>query len=114
MTQVVGMAEAKSKLAEIVGKVKYGKQTIILQRRGQPMAILISIEEYERLRSAAHIQTDEASPLPPRLLKRQRALVARAQRLREQRGDPVDRLASLLADLPPDEDDFWMEVEEAR
>jgi len=29
-------------------------------------------------------------------------------------GPPEDRLAELLADLPPDSDDFWLEIEEAR
>ncbi len=86
MTRVVGMAEAKGKLTEIVGKVKYGKQTIFLQRRGQPMAVLIRMEAYERLRSAAQTQADDAPPLAPHLLKQQRALVERARRLREQRG----------------------------
>ena len=96
----IDMAAARRKLAQLTGKVKYGKQILILQRRGRP--------------TAAKAQSRDASPLSARLLKRQRALVTRAQRLREQKGDPVDRLATLLADLPPDEDDFWMEVEEVR
>ena len=56
MERIVGMAEAKSKLAELVGQVKYGGDHFVLERRGQPMAILISVEEYARL----HIQS-----LPP-------------------------------------------------
>jgi len=42
LEHVVAMAEAKSKLAELVGQVRYGGNRYILERRGQPMAMLIS------------------------------------------------------------------------
>ena len=48
MDQVVGMVQAKSNLAELVGQVKYGGKRFVLERRGRPMAMLISIEEYEQ------------------------------------------------------------------
>ena len=44
MEYTVGMAEAKSKLAELVGQVKYGGNRYILERRGQPMAVLIGAQ----------------------------------------------------------------------
>jgi len=113
MKQTIGMTIAKSKLAELVGQVKYGKQTFILQRRGRPMAVLISIDEYERLQAAARPHADSSSPLPPNLLHRQRILVERAQHLRERLGPPEERLAELFAHLPPQDDDFWLEVQEA-
>jgi antitoxin (DNA-binding transcriptional repressor) of toxin-antitoxin stability system len=40
MDAAVGMVQAKSKLAELVGQVRYGGKRYILERRGQPMAIL--------------------------------------------------------------------------
>jgi prevent-host-death family protein len=113
MKQTIGMTVAKSKLAELVGQVKYGNHIFILQRRGRPMAVLIGVDEYERLQAAAHPQADSSSPLPPKLLNRQRTLVARAQHLRERLGPPEERLAELFADLPPEDDDFWLEVQEA-
>lgn len=114
MEQAVGMAEAKSRLAELVGEVKYGKKTFILQRRGQPMAVLINVDEFERLLSSAtRSALDARSPLPPELQRRQRVLVNRAQRLRERLGAPEERLAELFADLPPEGDEFWLEMEEA-
>lgn len=113
MGQIVGMAEAKSRLAELVGQVKYGGDTYILQRRGQPMAVLVGVDEFERLQ-AASLQPGAGtdSPLPPALLRRQQALVAQAQRLRARLGQPAERLAAIFADLPPADDDFWPEVEE--
>jgi prevent-host-death family protein len=66
MTQTVSMAEAKSKLSEIVGQVKYGGKEYILERRGQPMAVLISIETYEQLHEQA-AETAVPTSLPPEL-----------------------------------------------
>ncbi len=114
MHRTVGMTEAKSKLAELVGQAKYGGRTFILQRRGQPMAVLIGIDEFERLQtSAARPGGGAQSPLPPELQPRQQTLVARAQRLRERLGPPEERLAELFAGLPPEDDDFWLELQEA-
>ena len=42
-------AEARKKLAEIVNKVAYGKEPVILTRRGEEIAALISMEELELL-----------------------------------------------------------------
>jgi prevent-host-death family protein len=113
MERTVGMAEAKSRLAELVGQVKYGGETFILQRRGEPMAVLVSVAEFERLQAAAaHSGAESQSSLPPQLLHRQQALVAQARRLRERLGQPSERLADFFADLPPADDAFWLEIEE--
>ncbi len=45
MDRVVGMVEAKSKLAELVGQVNYAGARFTLERRGRPVAMLISIDE---------------------------------------------------------------------
>lgn len=111
--QTIGMMEAKSRLAELVGRVAYGGQRYVLERRGRPMAMLISIEEYEQLRAHAEAaKAPESSPLPPELRRRQEALVARAIQLRKEIGLPEDRLGELFADLPPEDDDFWVEIQE--
>jgi len=108
MHQVVGMVEAKSRLAELVGQVKYGGKRFVLERRGRPMAMLVSVEEYEQLQAQARAASSASpSPLPPELRRRQEILLARARRLRERLGPPEDRLAELFADLPPESDDFW-------
>lgn len=51
--------------------------------------------------------------LPPKLRRRQEALLAQARRLRARFGPPEQRLAELLAELPPTADEFWVEVLEA-
>ena len=49
MHDTVSTAEARKRLAEIVNKVAYGKQPVILTRRGENIAALISMEELELL-----------------------------------------------------------------
>lgn len=107
MDRYVSMVEAKSKLAELVGQVKYGGQRYILRRRGEPMAVLIGFEEYRRLQVKS-----PTLALPAALRQRQEALVTRARRLEQRLGDPVEGLAMLFADLPPDDDVFWAEIQE--
>jgi prevent-host-death family protein len=49
MHTTVTTAEARKKLAEIVNKVAYGKEPVVLTRRGEEIAALISMEELELL-----------------------------------------------------------------
>ena len=49
MHNTISTAEARKKLAEIVNRVAYGKEPIILTRRGEKIAALISMEELELL-----------------------------------------------------------------
>jgi prevent-host-death family protein len=113
MDRPIGIAEAKSKLADLVGQVAYGGERFVLERRGRPMAILIGVEEYERLKELAGAAAPSIpSPLSPELRRRQETLVARARRLEAQLGDPVNRLAKLLSTLPPDGDRFWVDIHE--
>ena len=49
MHNTVSTAEARKRLAEIVNKVAYGKEPIVLTRRGEEIAALISMEELELL-----------------------------------------------------------------
>lgn len=113
MKRTVGVSEAKSRLAELIGEAKHGGTTFILRKRNQPMAVLIGVDEFERMRASAE-QSDKISQtsLSPELLRRQQALVARSRALRQRLGRPEERLSKIFADLPPDGDNFWSELEE--
>ena len=50
MTTTISTAEARKNFADIVNKVAYGKESIILTRRGHEVAALVSIDELELLR----------------------------------------------------------------
>ncbi len=49
MPNTVTTAEARKNLAEIINKVAYGNEPIVLTRRGAEIAALISMEELELL-----------------------------------------------------------------
>ena len=75
------------------------------------MAVLIGVDEFQRLQTqAGRADRPVRSPLPPELVHRQKELVARARRLEEHFGDPIDGLAELFSRLPPGGDDFWVET----
>ena len=50
MTTTISTAEARKNFADIVNKVAYGKETIVLTRRGHEIAALVSIDELGLLR----------------------------------------------------------------
>ncbi len=61
MTTTITTAEARKNFADIVNKVAYGKEPIVLTRRGQEVAALVSIDELELLQQIEdHIDIKDA------------------------------------------------------
>ncbi len=48
MTRRVSIAGARATLSDVTGSVFYTGEPVILERRGKPVAVLISPVEYER------------------------------------------------------------------
>ena len=49
MDITINAVEAKNKFSEVLGRAAYGKERFIVQRKGKPMAAVISIEDLKRL-----------------------------------------------------------------
>lgn len=47
-TKTLGAREARAQFADLIGRVYYGGETIIVERSGKPMAAVIPIDMYER------------------------------------------------------------------
>jgi prevent-host-death family protein len=47
------ISEARDHLSELVGRARYGGAETILTHYGSPAAVVISFEEYQRLKHAA-------------------------------------------------------------
>ena len=61
MTITISTADARKNFADIVNKVAYGKEPIVLTRRGQEVAALVSIDELELLQQIEdHIDIEDA------------------------------------------------------
>ena len=61
MPTTISTADARKHFADIVNKVAYGKEPIVLTRRGQEIAALVSMDELELLRLIEdHIDIEDA------------------------------------------------------
>jgi prevent-host-death family protein len=49
MTSVLGVAEAKKRLSELMSRVVYRGERFLIRRRGRPMAALVSADDLARL-----------------------------------------------------------------
>ena len=49
MTKKVSAAQAKAQLSALVAEVAHGGEHVVIERRGNPLAALVSIEELTRL-----------------------------------------------------------------
>ncbi|MFO7662977.1 MAG: type II toxin-antitoxin system Phd/YefM family antitoxin [Chloroflexota bacterium] len=45
----IGAREARAQFADLIGRVHYGGETIIVARSGKPMAAVIPVELYEKM-----------------------------------------------------------------
>jgi prevent-host-death family protein len=48
----IGIARAKARLSELVNRVAFGNEYIILESRGKPKAALVSLEDLKYVQSA--------------------------------------------------------------
>jgi antitoxin Phd len=61
MTTTISTAEARKNFADLVNKVAYGREPIVLTRRGQGIAALVSMGELELLqRIEDHMDIEDA------------------------------------------------------
>lgn len=59
------ITEVREHISEVIGRVRYGREEVILTHYGSPAAVVISFEEYQRLRKASE-ETPEYR-LPPEI-----------------------------------------------
>ncbi|MBA3877085.1 MAG: hypothetical protein C0498_09150 [Anaerolinea sp.] len=48
----VSTAQAKATLSELIGAVAFGHERVVIERRGRPVAVLLSVGEAEQLEDA--------------------------------------------------------------
>jgi len=65
MAERISAAQAKAQLSALMAAVAYGGKHFIIERRGKPLAALVSVEDLERLEQgqAASAQPDWALAL---------------------------------------------------
>ena len=82
----VNIAEARKQFSELVARVAYTGERVIIERRGKPMVAMISIEDLKRLEELAEAKA---------AIRQQRlAALARAAALRQE----LEKNGILLSD----------------
>jgi prevent-host-death family protein len=89
MSETINLAEARRKLPELADRANAG-QTYVVSRRGREVAVLIGVEEYQRLKEMEYQQRQQdfdALLAPPDLesLSEEDALRLAVQAVREKR-----------------------------
>jgi prevent-host-death family protein len=82
MSTQVSIDQVKRDISELVNRVTYAGERIILASRSKPKAALVSIEDYERLLNSESRATDVK-----RWLAQTRVL---SNKIEKRRGGPVD------------------------
>jgi prevent-host-death family protein len=91
MTIQISIGQVKRDISELVNRVAYQGERIVLTSRGRPKAVLVSLEDYEKLQ-----QGDASQPARAAWLVNARAL---AEQIRQRRSDqPIDVQALLDED----------------
>jgi prevent-host-death family protein len=49
MKRTLSVVEVRRKFSEIIGRVAYAHERIIVERRGRPMVVIINLDDFERL-----------------------------------------------------------------
>jgi prevent-host-death family protein len=95
----VNVAEARKQFSELVARVAYTGERVIIERRGKPMMALVSMEDLHRLEQLSNEHE---------LIRQQRlAGLARARVFREelrQRGAPVSDVVEEIYRLREERD----------
>jgi prevent-host-death family protein len=92
MNQQVSIGQVKRDISELVNRVAFGKEHIVLTSRGRPKAVIISVEDYARFEQMMNQAT----------LAQFYVLTAQVNRIAQQ----------IQADQPTiDFNAFWQEIE---
>ena len=89
MSEQVSIGQIKRDISELVNRVTYAGERIILTSRGKPKAALVSMQDYERL-----LKSEDRTADIQKWLAETRALSARIEK---RRGKAVDVEAILEA-----------------
>ena len=53
MAKRLSVKDARAKFSDVLGTVFYGKEPVIVERKGRPMAVIISPEQWEQYQRRA-------------------------------------------------------------
>lgn len=84
----ISIGQVKRDISELVNRVAYQGERVVLTSRGRPKAVLVSLEDYQKLR-----QVEQGRPARSAWLAEAQAL---AERIRARRGNQEMDVDALL------------------
>lgn len=94
--EVLGVAEAREQFSDLMAKVAYSGQRVLVERRGKPMMAWISIDDLHRLET---LERQDDSRKTVRLEALAQATAARRRIRLERSGELLPASADILATL---------------
>jgi prevent-host-death family protein len=89
----IGIGQVKRDISELVNRVAFGGERVVLTSRGKPKAVLVSLEDYERIQKA-----DRQSRLTQWHTLQEELAQLHTQIIARRGGEPIDVAAVLQAD----------------
>ena len=43
------VSETRNRLADLIGRVQYGGERVVIEKRGKPVAVLVNVEDWEAI-----------------------------------------------------------------
>lgn len=59
MAKTVPFSEARARLSELLDEVRGSQEHVVITRNGRPVALLMSLDEYESLEETIEVLSDE-------------------------------------------------------
>jgi len=68
MPKTIALQVLRRRLSQVMGEVTYGRETYIIESYGRPAAVLLSVDEYQRLQTLAlELEVQPTRIISPRL-----------------------------------------------
>jgi prevent-host-death family protein len=69
MTLTVDTSQVKAQFSEFIGRVTFGRERVLVLRRGKPVAALVSVEDLRRLEVSDRIHVTTEKPVEHPIMK---------------------------------------------
>ena len=88
MAKVLPLSEVKTRLPELVSGVDEREEEVVVTKNGRPAAILVNVQEYERLKETLEVLSDPALMSQIRQSERYYAAGKKGQSYEDVFGEP--------------------------
>jgi prevent-host-death family protein len=98
MLNRISASDLHQRVGEILAEIRYGKTRFVVERRGVPVAAVVSIEDLEQLETLEGM-TSSLRSVPERLAALERAAAARRLILHQRRGKLLPSSAETIRQM---------------